>query len=123
MAKRRSAVQRAKVRRFTEFVQMSHATIQDLFTAAEDITPKVVREGIFELLRQAEMSVLCAQYAAEEGLRLDQMQDKEMDALMRQCVIQGHMQPAGTNEDGQKTFRLTDQGRKYVEALIGSRRH
>lgn len=123
MAKRRSAVQKAKVRQFTEFVQMSHATIQDLFTAAQELQPKDVREGVFEYLRTAESAILCAQLAAVEGLRLDQMQDKEMEALMRQCVMQGHMQPVGKNEEGETTYRLTDQGRKYVENMIGSRRH
>lgn len=116
-------VYRSKVRQFCELVQMSHATIQDLFEAAKDLRPKTVQEGIFEMLRNAETNILCARYALKRGLRLDQMKDKEMDAILEQCVIQGHMVVSGKNDAGEVTYRLTDKGKQYVESMIGTRRN
>lgn len=120
---KKDRVYRAQVRQYEELTQMSHTMIQDLFDAAADLRPKAVRECVLEFLRQAERGVLCAQYAARKGLPLDQMQDKEMDALLEQCVIQGHMEVVGVDEKGETHFRLTERGKLYVENMIGSRRH
>lgn len=51
---------------------------------------------------------------------VDDEELRAMEAMLLESVAAGHLEVVGVDENGGLTFRLTETGKAYVEAMIGT---
>ena len=51
----------------------------------------------------------------EEG----KLSDETIDEILTDMILLGHVEISGMRENGEVTYRLTEQGERYVEETIG----